>query len=381
MRRSGESARANRRENGPRGSDGNRFGVSAAVLIAVAVGLLGVGFYVGKAFITAAGTRVLESAPVVGGALPASAASSATVAVVSDGSIGLVEVPAVGGMTVAEAVATLEAAGLRVELIDSGETVATAAERLVMTQRPAGATVLSTGASVTLVAPAQTSDETTAATAPARASRKGTVCIDPGHQAHSEVKLEPIGPGSRREKPRATGGATGVATGVPEHEVALQLAMNLKERLESEGYRVVLTRTTNDVLLSNAQRARIANRAHADLFVRIHCGASTVATVSGVQTFYPARNRWTGPIAATSRRAAVLIGNALAASTGAVRLGAHAQDGMAGFNWSKVPVVSVETGYLSNPTEDRLLSSPSHQDKVAEGIASGIVAYLDRERR
>ena len=197
------------------------------------------------------------------------------------------------------------------------------------------------------------------------------MCIDPGHQAHSDAKLEPVGPGSKTEKPSATGGATGVATSVPEYELALQVSMNLKKRLEAAGLTVVMTRTTNDVRLGNSERAKMANRAKADLFVRIHGGASTNPGDSGIATFYPAKNRWTAGILAPSRMAAEDDRRVGLPSHGGRARGAQARSGMAGFNWSKVPVVLVETGFLSNPVEDRLMASPQYQDKLSQGPRRG----------
>jgi len=52
---------------------------------------------------------------------------------------------------------------------------------------------------------------------------------------------------------------------------------------------------------------------------------------------------------------------------------------LSGFNWSTVPTVLVECGFLSNPVEDRLLASPHYQDKLATGIADGVMAYLEQE--
>ncbi len=53
---------------------------------------------------------------------------------------------------------------------------------------------------------------------------------------------------------------------------------------------------------------------------------------------------------------------------------------MSGFNWSKVPAVIVEMGVMSNATEDRLLSSPAYQQKLATGISNGVVTYLNSTR-
>ena len=44
-----------------------------------------------------------------------------------------------------------------------------------------------------------------------------------------------------------------------------------------------------------------------------------------------------------------------------------------GFNWSKVPIMTVEMGFLSNPDEDRLLSTAEYQEKLAYALYLGIV--------
>ena len=48
---------------------------------------------------------------------------------------------------------------------------------------------------------------------------------------------------------------------------------------------------------------------------------------------------------------------------------------MSGFNWSQVPSVIVEMGVMTNPTDDRKLASASYEQKLASGIARGIVAF------
>jgi N-acetylmuramoyl-L-alanine amidase len=49
---------------------------------------------------------------------------------------------------------------------------------------------------------------------------------------------------------------------------------------------------------------------------------------------------------------------------------------LTGFNWSKVPVVLVEMGFMSNKEEDRLLNDDSYQNKLAEGLYKGIIDVL-----
>jgi len=63
-----------------------------------------------------------------------------------------------------------------------------------------------------------------------------------------------------------------------------------------------------------------------------------------------------------------------------VNRGAIQRSDLSGFNWAKVPSVLVEAGFLSNPAEDRLLATTAYQDKVAEGMAQGVKAYLNTKR-
>jgi N-acetylmuramoyl-L-alanine amidase len=221
---------------------------------------------------------------------------------------------------------------------------------------------------------------TTVAANIAAQPKQHVVVIDPGHQAHSDLGREPVGPGSGIRKAKSTGGATGIATHVAEYEIALQISNNLASRLRKAGIKVVMTRTTNDVNLSNAERATLANRSKADLFVRIHGNASPEPSKAGVSTLYPAANKWGRPYSVTSKQAALRIQRGVLSATGAQDNGLEPRGDLAGFNFAKVPSVLVECGFLSNPVEDRLLGSPHYQDKVAQGIADGVLAYLEHTR-
>ena len=235
------------------------------------------------------------------------------------------------------------------------------------------------GAKVTVVA-ANAEGKTASASRAVNLSRF-VVCIDPGHQARANNTPEPIGPGATQTKPSVSSGATGVSTRIPEYKTTLQIALNLRKRLQAAGITVVMVRTTSDVDIPNSKRAAIANRAGADLFVRIHCDGSTSSSARGISTLYPAANQWTRPIAPESGKAAVALQKALIAKTGAVNRGAVQRSDLAGFNWATVPSVLVETGFLSNAAEDKLLNSTAYQDKVAEGMSQGIRAYLNAKVR
>jgi N-acetylmuramoyl-L-alanine amidase len=209
-------------------------------------------------------------------------------------------------------------------------------------------------------------------------STEFVVCIDPGHQAKANLDGEPIGPGASETKPKVTGGATGTVTGQPEHELVLAVSLLLADRLESAGVKVVMTRTEANVDISNSERASVANEAKADLFVRVHADGSTEAKVHGISTLYPAGNEWVKPIASESKAAAAAIHRALLGVTKAPDRGVIERSDLSGFNWCTVPTVLLECGFLSNAEEDRLLATSAYRAKLVDGIAQGVLAYLEK---
>jgi N-acetylmuramoyl-L-alanine amidase len=92
---------------------------------------------------------------------------------------------------------------------------------------------------------------------------------------------------------------------------------------------------------------------------------------------YPAdRTGWTDDVLPESRVAAATIQRTLLRSLGSRDLGIVARTDITGFNWSDVPVVLPELGFLTNPREDRLLNSPAYQDRAARGLERGIRAFV-----
>jgi N-acetylmuramoyl-L-alanine amidase len=302
-------------------------------------------------------------------------ADAASVAPPAPATSGKVEIPDLIGMPLVQARAVALAAGLVVQL-RTDATLPDDADQSVHAESPAPRTVVKQGATVELTVPGAAVQ----AAASKHAQKRFVVVIDPGHQAHGDSMPEPIGPGSTETQPKVTAGSTGVVTGIPEYEIDLQIATNLADRLRAAGLTVIMTRTTNDVDLSNSQRAQVANAAKADLFVRVHADSSAETSVTGVATCYPASNQWTAAFAPASRQAARSIEQDLVAATGATDGGAVERDDVAGFNWAKVPSVLVEAGHQSNPIEDRLLASAHYQDELAGGIAEGVVSYLEGGR-
>lgn len=212
-----------------------------------------------------------------------------------------------------------------------------------------------------------------------RAGSLGIVVIDAGHQGKGDPTLEPVGPGASEKKARVTSGTSGVATRRAESEVTLEIALKLRDALQARGAKVVMVRTSQDVNISNAERAKIGNEANADLVVRLHCDGAEDRGRTGLSTLVPGRNRWTGPIVAESGIAGRFVHDAVIASTGATDRGVVPRTDLSGFNWSTRPSVLVEMGFMSNAAEDRKLSSAPYQAKLVTGIADGVVAFLEAD--
>ncbi|MCU6796389.1 N-acetylmuramoyl-L-alanine amidase [Paenibacillus sp. WQ 127069] len=224
--------------------------------------------------------------------------------------------------------------------------------------------------------PAQANTPDVAAAVPASVSR-GLIYLDPGHQRKGNAQQEPVSPGSRETKAKVTGGTRGVATGKPEYVLNLEVAVLLKEALIARGFEVQMTREDHDVDISNAERAEMANAADAQLAVRIHADGNDSPKAKGFSVLYPdAGVRSTQSIQPASQMAAAAILEALKAGTDAASRGMVARSDLSGFNWSKVPVVLIELGFMTNPTEDKQLSEPEYQQQLADAIADGIDSYM-----
>ena len=217
----------------------------------------------------------------------------------------------------------------------------------------------------------------------ASAKQRATVVIDPGHDLRANSATEPIGPGSSTMKIKDGGGTHGVVSGLREADLNLRVALRLRTLLERTGMRVVMTRTrTAGASIGNIARARIANREGAALFLRIHADGSTDPSARGTHTLYPAlRKGWTDDVYGESRRAARIVQRELRAALGFPDRGLQERSDFTGFNWANVPVVLVEMGFMTNPTEDRLLATSAYQQRAAIGLCHGTLAFLGRDVR
>ena len=196
--------------------------------------------------------------------------------------------------------------------------------------------------------------------------------IDPGHQAHSNSAQEPVSPGSKETKAKVSSGTQGVKTRVPEYEVNLQVALLLKDALEAQGATVYMTRDTNDVDISNVERAEMMNELGVDVVLRLHCNGSTNQSTSGIGLYVKSSGEGAEESYAISEVLIAAMGEATGANTESV----HVRDSYSGLNWSTVPSILVEMGYMSNPDEDEKLCSPEYQSELVHGMVDGLIAYF-----
>lgn len=217
---------------------------------------------------------------------------------------------------------------------------------------------------------------------PANAAQAPVVVLDPGHDRRANLATEPIGPGSSVRKIKDGGGTRGVASRLTEAELNLRVALRLRTMLERAGVRVVMTRTnTVGTSIGNIARARIANRAGAALFLRIHADGSEDASARGTHTLYPAlRGGWTDDVYAASKRAARIVQLEVVRSLGFPDRGLQERSDFTGFNWSDVPVILAELGFMTNPTEDRLLATAAYQRRAAIGLCRGTLRFIARPK-
>lgn len=221
-------------------------------------------------------------------------------------------------------------------------------------------------------------------------------------------KLAVVDPGHGGKDPGAS------ANGVREKDINLAIGLALEKALNARGIDVVMTRRT-DVYLTLQERTDIANKEQADVFVSVHANAlPSVKRTSGFEIYLMAlptdkdaltlariENRELAEEShagqASDRRTEVLLqilgdmqqNNKISESTGLAEalFAAGKGDGIpmkrvaqAPFfvlRGAGMPAVLLETGFVTNATEAKLLAHPGYQARIAEAMAAGVAKYLN----
>ncbi|SER70175.1 N-acetylmuramoyl-L-alanine amidase [Gracilibacillus ureilyticus] len=175
---------------------------------------------------------------------------------------------------------------------------------------------------------------------------RGIITIDPGHGDHDP-------------------GAT--ANGVKEKDINLDVAKYVRQYLEAEGIKVVMTRT-DDTFLSLGRRVEIAENANSDAFVSIHANAAT-ASANGTETFYSTASR-----ATDSKKLAEFIQTRLVKALGTNDRGVK-EGGFQVIKYNSLPSALVELGFLTNTGDVKILLAK--KEEAGEAIAQGIMDYYN----
>lgn len=191
-----------------------------------------------------------------------------------------------------------------------------------------------------------------------------------GGNFKSLEKVIVIDPGHGGKDPGTTG-----FSGNYEKDINLEISKRLEEKLESNGYKVILTRD-NDEYVDNPLRAEIANKKRARIFISIHGNAMEKDnSINGIQVlYYPNRQSTIGDL--NNNELAQVMMNSLVNGTGAVDKGIIEREDLIVLNQTKMPAVVIEYGFLSNEKEEQLLLTEEYQNKVVDSIAKGLEEYF-----
>jgi N-acetylmuramoyl-L-alanine amidase len=156
-----------------------------------------------------------------------------------------------------------------------------------------------------------------------------------------------------------------------EKDINLEIGKKLYKKLISMGYKVILTRET-DEFVDNNHRADIANENKAEIFISIHGNAmENNNSINGIQVlYYPNRE------GANSTLAQIIL-DEMVKDTGAIDKGIVDREDLIVLNQTKMPAIIIEYGFLSNEDEEKLLLTNSYQDKVVSSIAEGLKKYFN----
>lgn len=202
-------------------------------------------------------------------------------------------------------------------------------------------------------------------------SNSKVIVIDPGHNYGGDD------------------GAYATSNGVTycERDLNMQVALKLRNELQSRGYKVILTRQESDHSTTNLNsslynRAKIANDANADLFISIHHNSADITNAYGIETFYSDRvhdaafgGGYDSYRVTRSKQIATAINNQLVSALGSYNRGAKESNLYVTRN-TNMPSVLVEVGFITNPSEAARCADSYSQSVAAKAIADAISAQI-----
>ena len=209
-----------------------------------------------------------------------------------------------------------------------------------------------------------------------------TIFIDPAKQLIIDTERENLSPAADLgTKMKMAQGGAGTVTGAFEYAVNLEVAEVLEDELTKRGYNVILSRETNNVNISNAQRAVMANKAKADIFIRIDTPVLQNPEISGVLGFVTtSTNPYTGNNYHNSYLLSYSILESICSKTNLTLMGVYETDNMTALNYCDMPATVIDVGFLSNINDDANLSSAEYKSLLAVKIADGIDKYFSEKR-
>jgi N-acetylmuramoyl-L-alanine amidase len=171
-----------------------------------------------------------------------------------------------------------------------------------------------------------------------------TIILDPGHGSHDK------------------GGTHGY---VYEKHLALDTARRVERLLREKGYRVILVRS-RDNFETLQRRSDMGNNHNNALFISIHYNWASREGAAGIETFYHHRS---------SYDLARYVQAYMLRATGATNRGVKHGNFHVIRRVTRNPAILIEAGFVSNAAERRRLQDGAYRERIAVGIASGIIAY------
>ena len=203
------------------------------------------------------------------------------------------------------------------------------------------------------------------------------VLLDAGHGCSGNY-VEPKYKGASDSEvtyENSSTGTTGVVTKKREGDLTLEIALKLQKKLQNLGADVLMIRTKKTTPMSLVQRAEYGNKHKVDLAFRIHADGLDDQSVNGASTLYPSAEHINNKIAEKSKNIASIIQKEYIKSTGLADRGTVERNDLVGFNFTTVPCVLLELGFMTNPEEDKKMSDKEFQKKMVDGITNGMIAY------